>query len=84
MTSIAVPVKTNTNDTVTIGYGNVLGVPFYLNYTDQLIQCSLDDTIETTRATVTADDDEMEENTIHLSTALNGKIVRAYLIVYAE
>ena len=84
VTSIAVPVKTNTGDTVAIGYGDILGVPFYLNYVDQLIQCSLNNVIETTRATVTADDDEMEKNTIDLNSALNGKIVRAYLIVYAE
>jgi len=84
VTSIAVPVKTNTNDTVAIGYGDILGVPFYLNYTDQLIQCSFNETIESTRATVTADTDEMEKNTIDLSSDLNGKIVRAYLIVYAE
>lgn len=82
VTSILVPVRVQADDAITVGYGDKLGLSFYLNYKDQVIQCSLDNTIEATRATVVADTDEIEKNTIDLNSALDGHIVRAYVIIY--
>lgn len=84
VTSILVPAQTNAGDKLKIGFGDKLGLPFYLNYADQVIQCSLNNVIEATRATVVADVDEIEKNTIDLNSALNGSVVRAYIMVYEE
>lgn len=82
VTSILVPVRTNEGDAITVGFGDKLGLSFYLNYKDQLIQCSLNDIIEPTRGTVTVDADEIEKNTLDLNSALDGHIVNAYIIIY--
>ena len=82
VTSITVPARTTSGDTISVGFGDKLGLSFYLNYKDQLIQCSLNDVIESTRGTVVADADEIEKNTLDLSSPLNGTIVNAYVIIY--
>ena len=84
VTSILVPVRKQANDKITVGYGDKLGLPFYLYHKDQVIQCSLDYTIEDTRATVVADDDDIEANTIDLNSDLNGKVVRIIVAIYRE
>jgi len=84
VTSILVPVRVAAGDAILVGYGDKLGLPFYLYHADQVIQCSLDYAIEGTRATVVADDDEIEKNTIDLNSSLNGKVVRIILSIYRE
>ena len=84
VTSILVPVRKQTGDAITVGYGDKLGLPFYLYHADQVIQCSRNYVIEGTRATVVADDDEIEKNTIDLNSALNGSVVRIIVAIYRE
>ena len=84
VTSILVPARVSEGNAITVGYGDKLGLPFYLYGKDQVIQCSLDYVIESTRATVVADDDEIEKNTIDLDSALNGSVVRIILSIYRE
>jgi len=81
VTSIAIPVRVTEADTVSIGWGDLLGLSMFLANKDQLIQCSLDGVIEATRATVTVSDTVISQNTIDLNSALNGKAVNAYVIV---
>jgi len=82
VTSIKVPARTTSGDIIAIGFGDKLGLSFYLNHKDQLIQCSLNDVIESTRGTIVADSDEIEKNTLDLSSPLNGTVVDAYVIIY--
>lgn len=82
VTSIALPARTNAGDTVSIGYGDLIGLDLYLPSKDCVIQCSLDGVIETTAATVVADDDEISKNTVDLNSALNGKVVTILYFVY--
>ena len=84
VTSILVPVRKQEGDKITVGFGDKLGLPFYLYHIDQVIQCSLDYAIEGTRATVVADDDDIEKNTIDLNSALDGHVVRIILAIYRE
>ena len=84
VTSILVPGWKQDGDAITVGFGDKLGLPFYLYHADQVIQCSRNYAIESTRATVVADDDEIENNTIDLSSALNGSVVRIIVAIYRE
>ena len=84
VTSILVPGWKQDGDAITVGFGDKLGLPFYLYHIDQVIQCSLDYAIEGTRATVVADDGDIEKNTIDLDTNLNGKVVRIIVAIYRE
>jgi len=84
VTSILVPGWKQTGDKIEIGYGDKLGLPFYLYHADQVIQCSLNYAIQGTRATVVADDDDIEKNTIDLDSALDGHVVRIIVAIYRE
>lgn len=68
-------------DTVSIGFNDVLGLPYFLPYnTVQAVYFG--GTKEGTAATVTVDADEIEKNTIDLNSALTGAAaVDIYLIV---
>jgi len=83
VTSILVPGWKQDGDAITVGFGNKLGLPFYLYHADQVIQCSLNYAIEG-RATVVADDDEIEKNTVVLASSLNGHVVRIIVAIYKE
>ena len=84
VTSILVPGWTQSGDKITVGFGDKLGLPFYLYGKDQVIQCSFDYVIEETRATVVADDGDIEKNTILLNSSLNDKVVRIIVAIYRE
>jgi len=82
VTSIALPVYNNDGDTLDVGYGDKLGLSMYLNYKCQVIGTALDGTIEAA-ATVVADSDEIEKNTLKTaSTALNGQVVTCFVVIY--
>lgn len=81
VTSIALPAKTNTSgDTVSVGIGSVLGLPYKLAH-NTVIAVFLDNAKEGTAPTVTTSTTALESNTISLSSSLSGKAVDIYLLV---
>lgn len=67
-------------DKISVGWGDKLGLPFMLKH-NTVIASYLNNTLEATAATVTVDADELEKNTVALSSALNGTKVDIYFIV---
>jgi len=67
-------------DTVSVGWNDKLGLPYKLSHDTVLAAC-LDNVRETTAPTVTVDSDDVENNTVDLDSALNGKQVDIYLAV---
>jgi hypothetical protein len=67
-------------DTVTIGWIDVLGLPFMLSH-NTFLKVYKDSTAESTAPTVVVDADELEKNTIDLNSALDGDKVDAYFIL---
>lgn len=81
VTEINLPVEVHAGtDTVSVGFGNKLGMPFKLAH-NTVLAAYLDNTIEGTAPTVTLSTTAVESNTIKLNSALNEKVVDAYLIV---
>lgn len=80
ITKVTVPAMDGNGATVAIGFGDKLGLPYKLAH-NTVHLTFLDNTLEGTVPTVTTDTDEIEKNTIDLNSALNGKIVDAYLYV---
>lgn len=81
ITSIALPAKTNTSgDTVSVGIGSALGMPYKLSH-NTVLSAYLDNTKESTAPTVAVSASALESNTITLSSSLSGKVVDAYLMV---
>lgn len=82
VTSIVVPAETHVGtDTVSIGFGEKLGLPFKLTH-NTVIKTLLDNAVEATAPTVTVSATVLASNTADLNTALNGaKIVDIYLMV---
>lgn len=81
VTEIDLPVKTNASgDTVSVGFGEKLGLPFKLAHNTALM-AFLDNTKESTATTVTVSSTTLESNTVKLDSSLNGKVVDAYLLV---
>jgi hypothetical protein len=67
-------------DTISVGWEDVLGLPFLLSH-NTVLAAYLDNTLEATAPTVTTNATALESNTIKLNSALNGKVVDAYLII---
>src|SRR5690606_36759150 len=67
-------------DIVSVGWNDVLGLPFKLAH-NTVLATYLDNTLEATAATVTTDVNEIEKNTIDLNSALDGHAVDIYLMV---
>lgn len=67
-------------DKISVGWGDKLGLPFMLKH-NTVIASYLNNTLEATAATVTVDADELEKNTVALSSALNGTAVDIYFVV---
>lgn len=77
---IDLPVETNVGtDTVSIGVGDSLGLPYKLDR-NTVLKTYLDDTLEGTEPTVIASAN-LENNTILLNSALDATDVDVYLIV---
>jgi len=77
ITSVFLPSHDGTGATVSLGYGDVLGVPFMFSKKPYL-KATLDGVIEANAPTQVADADEIEKNTVDLNSALNGKEVCLY------
>lgn len=80
VTSIAIPAMDGAGATVTIGFGEKLGIPYKLSH-NTVINAYLGNTKEGTLPTVTTSATALESNTFDLNSALNGTVVDLYLIV---
>lgn len=81
VTKIDLPVEVHAGtDTVSVGTGTKLGLPWLLSH-NTVLAAYLDNAKEGTAPTVTLSATAIESNTIKLNSALNGKVVDAYLIV---
>lgn len=80
VTSISIPAMDGAGVTVKVGFGNKLGLPYKLAH-NTVLAAYLDNVKEGTPPTVAVSATDLESNTITLNSALNGKVVDAYLIV---
>lgn len=81
ITKVDLPVETNVGtDTVSIGLGNKLGLP-YKSAHNTVLAAYRDNAKEVTAPTVATSTTALESNTILLNSALNGTVIDAYLIV---
>jgi hypothetical protein len=81
VSQIDLPVQTNeSGDTVSIGYGEKIGLPYLLSH-NTVLAAYLDNAKEATAPTVTVSASDIESNTIDLNSALASKVVDVYLIV---
>lgn len=80
ITEITIPAHDGVGATTSIGFGEKLGLPYKLKH-NTVISAFKDNTKEGTNPTVTVSSSAVENNTIDLSSALNSKVVDAYLIV---
>jgi len=80
VTKVEIPAMDGAGVSVTIGFGEKLGLPYKLSH-NTVLAAYHDNTLEAVAATVTVSATALEDNTIDLNTALNGKVVDAYLLV---
>lgn len=80
VTGISIPAMDGAGATVTIGWGDKLGLPFKLAQNTVLF-AFLGNTKEGTAPTVAVSATAVESNTVDLNSALNGTVVDVYLIV---
>jgi hypothetical protein len=80
VTEIDLPVQTGAGDTVSVGVGDKLGLPYKLTFVN-LINAYLNKVKEGTAPTFTSDPENIEHNTITLNSPLNGEDVDVFLIV---
>ena len=80
VTSISIPAMDGAGATVSIGFGEKLGLPFKLAL-NTVLNTYFDGIKEVTAPAVTTSMTVIESNTIDLNTALNGKVVDVYLII---
>lgn len=81
ITQVELPAETNVGtDTVSIGVGNRLGLPYKLAH-NTILAAYRDNTKEVTAPTVAVSTSAVESNTILLNSALNGTVIDVYLIV---
>lgn len=80
VTEIDLPIQTAAGNTVSVGVGEKLGLPYKLTRNTVLAAC-LDNVREATAPTVTVSSTSIDGNTIKLNSALNSKVVDIYLIV---
>jgi len=83
VSQIDLPAETHVGtDTVSVGWGDKLGLPYKLTHKSILYKNTfLDNAVEATEPALTISTTAIESNTIDLNSALNGKVVDAYLIV---
>ncbi len=80
VTGISIPAMDGAGVTVTIGWGDKLGLPYLLSHNTVLF-AFLNNVKEGTAPTVAVSATEVESNTIDLNSALDGHVVDAYLLV---
>ncbi|MFZ5352746.1 MAG: hypothetical protein ACOZCL_08485 [Bacillota bacterium] len=81
ITSVQLPVEVNAGtDTVSIGAGNKLGLPYKLAH-NTVLHAYRDNAKEGTTPTVAVSATALESNTVLLNSALNGTVIDVYLMV---
>lgn len=80
VTGISIPAMDGAGATVSIGFGEKLGLPYKLGQ-NTVFMAFLDNVKEATAPAVTTNLAAIDGNTMDLSSALNGKVVDAYLII---
>lgn len=80
VTEIDLPIQVAADNTVSLGFGEKLGLPYLLNFNTVRLT-ALNNVPETAAPTVTTSASAIENNTIKLNSALNGNTVDIYLIV---
>jgi hypothetical protein len=80
ITSITIPAHDGTGATTSIGFGDLLGLPYKLAH-NTVDAAYVDNAKESTAPTVAVSSTAIESNTIDLNTALSGKVVDVYLKV---
>lgn len=68
-------------DKITVGFGALIGLPDKLTDTAQVLAASLNNVKEAVAPTVTVSATVLSQNTVDLSSALNGKPVKVYYLV---
>lgn len=82
VTKVEIPAMDGAGVTVTIGWGDKLGMPFMLAHNTVIPGMTfLDNTVESTDPAVAVSATSIESNTLDLNSALAGKVVDTYLIV---
>jgi hypothetical protein len=81
ITSILVPVRVNTGDALTFGYGAKLGMDVFLPNTSCVLKQIKTATAQTL-PTVVVDSDEIEKNTVTMNSALNGSVEIIYFLTH--
>lgn len=80
ITKVTVPAMDGTGATVSVGFGDKLGVPFLLNK-DTVIAAWKNNVREGTLPTVALDSSDIESNTVDLSSALDGTAVTVAFVL---
>jgi len=80
ITKVTIPAMDGAGATVSVGFGAKLGLPYKLTH-NTVLHAFLDNAREGTAPTVAVSATVLESNTITLNSALNAKVVDAYLIV---
>lgn len=80
ITKITIPTHDGLGATTAIGFGEKLGIPYKLSH-NTILAAYFDNVKEGTAPTVVTSVTALENNTIDLNSALNSKVVDAYLIV---
>ena len=80
ITSVTVPAMDGVGATVSIGFGDILGLPSLLTE-NTVIAAYLDGVIESTAPTVAMDAANISGNTIDLNSALDGTLVNVLLFI---
>ena len=70
-----------TEDTITVGFGALLGLPDKLTDTAQVLAASLNNVKQATAPTVTVSPTDVSLNTVDLDSALNGTAVKVYYVI---
>lgn len=81
VTSITIPAHDGTGATTAVGFGDILGLPDYLDETADVLYATFNGVKEATAPTVVKDSDELEKNTADLNSALNGSAVDIVYVV---
>lgn len=80
VTSIVFPVQDGAGATYDFGTGEKLGLKRCMENAGHYLHGTHNDAFEATRATVVADVDEIEKNTVQLNTALDGSDVELFFM----
>ena len=80
ITSISIPAHDGLGATTSIGFGEKLGLPYLLPY-NTVLKAYFDNALQGTPPTLATSLTDIESNTIDFDSALNSKVLDAYLIV---